>query len=212
MEWQLIPVFVAIGCVVGFLAGLLGIGGAMTMIPVLTVIFGREHFPSDHIVHMAIATSLATNQEIIAQFIAVNGKTWWQVYTITGTPPIWIVGGRWAGAAIHANRAWLTSPRKRNHSKKKREYNNMIRKTLAAICIAAAAELSGLVVGATAAHAAPCTGPPGQASAGAEAGCGTACAATGSCGTIPQQVYQDPNCVHPISPLVAADCARSGGA
>src|SRR5271154_2940158 len=32
----------------------------MTMIPVLTVIFGREHFPSNHIVHMAIATSLAT--------------------------------------------------------------------------------------------------------------------------------------------------------
>lgn len=60
MEWQLIPVFVAIGCVVGFLAGLLGIGGAMTMIPVLTVLFGREHFPPNHVVHMAIATSLAT--------------------------------------------------------------------------------------------------------------------------------------------------------
>jgi len=60
VEWQLIPVFVAIGCVVGFLAGLLGIGGAMTMIPVLTVIFGREHFPPNHVVHMAIATSLAT--------------------------------------------------------------------------------------------------------------------------------------------------------
>src|SRR5437016_11400142 len=32
----------------------------MTMIPVLTVIFTREHFPSDHIVHMAVATSMAT--------------------------------------------------------------------------------------------------------------------------------------------------------
>lgn len=60
MDWQLIPVFVAIGCVVGFLAGLLGIGGAMTMIPVLTIIFTREHFPVEHIVHMAVATSLAT--------------------------------------------------------------------------------------------------------------------------------------------------------
>ena len=60
MEWPLIPVFVAIGCGVGFLAGLLGIGGAITMIPVLTVIFGHEHFPSNHVVHMAIATSLAT--------------------------------------------------------------------------------------------------------------------------------------------------------
>lgn len=60
MDWQLIPVFVAIGCAVGFLAGLLGIGGAMTMIPLLTVIFAHEHFPSNHVVHMAVATSLAT--------------------------------------------------------------------------------------------------------------------------------------------------------
>jgi uncharacterized protein len=37
VDWQLIPVFVALGCIVGFLAGLLGIGGAMTMIPILTV-------------------------------------------------------------------------------------------------------------------------------------------------------------------------------
>ena len=60
MDWQLIPVFVAIGCVVGFLAGLLGIGGAITLIPLLTVIFAHEHFPANHVVHMAVATSLAT--------------------------------------------------------------------------------------------------------------------------------------------------------
>jgi uncharacterized protein len=60
VDWQLIPVFIAIGCGVGFLAGLLGIGGAIMVIPVLTVIFGREHFPPNHVVHMAIATSLAT--------------------------------------------------------------------------------------------------------------------------------------------------------
>lgn len=60
MDWQLIPVFLAIGCGVGFLAGLLGIGGAIMVIPVLTVIFGHEHFPPNHVVHMAIATSLAT--------------------------------------------------------------------------------------------------------------------------------------------------------
>ena len=60
MDWQLIPLYLMIGCVVGFLAGLFGIGGAMTMIPVLTVIFTRENFPVAHIVHMAIATSLAT--------------------------------------------------------------------------------------------------------------------------------------------------------
>lgn len=60
MDWLLIPVFLAIGCIVGFIAGLLGIGGGMTMVPLLTLIFGHEHFPQQHILHMAIATSLAT--------------------------------------------------------------------------------------------------------------------------------------------------------
>ena len=60
MHWTLIPILLAIGCIVGFLAGLLGVGGAMTMIPVLTAIFTRENFPPDHVVHIAVATSLAT--------------------------------------------------------------------------------------------------------------------------------------------------------
>jgi uncharacterized protein len=60
VDWQLVPFFLAIGSVVGFLAGLLGVGGAMTMIPVLTIIFKREGFPPGHIVHIAVATSLAT--------------------------------------------------------------------------------------------------------------------------------------------------------
>ena len=45
---------------VGFLAGLLGIGGGMTVVPLLTLIFTHEHFPQEHILHMAIATSTAT--------------------------------------------------------------------------------------------------------------------------------------------------------
>lgn len=60
MDWTPIPFLVALGCVVGFLAGLLGIGGAMTIIPVLTIVFTREHFPPEHVVHMAVATSMAT--------------------------------------------------------------------------------------------------------------------------------------------------------
>ena len=56
----LIVGFVALGCVVGFLAGLLGIGGGMTMVPILTIIFTRSAFPAEHVVHMAVATSTAT--------------------------------------------------------------------------------------------------------------------------------------------------------
>lgn len=60
MDWTLVPIFLAIGGVVGFIAGLLGIGGGMTMIPLLTLIFGYQHFPPEHILHIAVATSLAT--------------------------------------------------------------------------------------------------------------------------------------------------------
>ncbi len=56
----LLVVFVVLGCLVGFLAGLLGIGGGMTMVPILTILFTREAFPLAHVVHMAIATSTAT--------------------------------------------------------------------------------------------------------------------------------------------------------
>ena len=55
-----VPAFLVLGCVVGFLAGLLGIGGGMTIVPLLTLIFTHEQFPPDHILHMAIATSTAT--------------------------------------------------------------------------------------------------------------------------------------------------------
>ena len=60
MDPLLIAVFVALGAVVGFLAGLLGIGGGMTLVPFLTLIFTREGFPPGRVVHMAVATSMAT--------------------------------------------------------------------------------------------------------------------------------------------------------
>jgi uncharacterized protein len=60
VDWTLVPIFLAIGGVVGFIAGLLGIGGGMTMIPLLTLIFSYQHFPPEHILHIAVATSLAT--------------------------------------------------------------------------------------------------------------------------------------------------------
>ncbi len=59
MEWQWLMAFLALGVVVGFLAGLLGIGGGGVMVPVLTAIFIANGFPSEQVVHMALATSMA---------------------------------------------------------------------------------------------------------------------------------------------------------
>lgn len=59
MDWTLLPVLLALGAMVGFLAGLLGIGGGMTLVPLLTILFAAERFPATHLVHMAVATSTA---------------------------------------------------------------------------------------------------------------------------------------------------------
>ena len=60
MSLALVPVFLALGAFVGFLAGLLGIGGGFTTVPVLLEIFTRQGFATEHLVPMAIGTSAGT--------------------------------------------------------------------------------------------------------------------------------------------------------
>ena len=49
-----------LGSLTGFLAGLLGIGGSLVMVPMLTWVLARQGVGPEFIVHTAIATSLAT--------------------------------------------------------------------------------------------------------------------------------------------------------
>src|SRR5580765_6150013 len=48
------------GALVGFLAGLLGIGGGMTLVPILAALFTAQQLTGDHNVHMALATAMAS--------------------------------------------------------------------------------------------------------------------------------------------------------
>jgi uncharacterized membrane protein YfcA len=56
----LVPIFVALGAFIGFLAGLLGIGGGFTIVPVLVEVFEHEGVRADHLLPLAIGTSAAT--------------------------------------------------------------------------------------------------------------------------------------------------------
>jgi len=51
--------YLGLGLVVGFLAGLLGIGGGGIMVPVLIMIFSYQGFDSSQVVHLALGTSMA---------------------------------------------------------------------------------------------------------------------------------------------------------
>ncbi|NLF55804.1 MAG: sulfite exporter TauE/SafE family protein [Thauera phenolivorans] len=54
--WLAYPV---LGAVVGFFAGLLGVGGGGIMVPMLTTLFLAQGFPLAQVVHMALGTSMA---------------------------------------------------------------------------------------------------------------------------------------------------------
>ena len=58
MEWWW--AYLAIGLAVGFLAGLFGIGGGMIMVPMLVFVFTAKEFPAEHMMHLSLATSMAT--------------------------------------------------------------------------------------------------------------------------------------------------------
>jgi uncharacterized membrane protein YfcA len=60
IEPRLIFELALMGACAGFLAGLLGIGGGMIMVPFMTIILESKGFPAAYVVKMAVATSLAT--------------------------------------------------------------------------------------------------------------------------------------------------------
>jgi uncharacterized protein len=56
--WML--AYFATGAFVGFLAGLLGIGGGMTLVPLLAAMFTAQQLAPAHAVHLALGTGMAS--------------------------------------------------------------------------------------------------------------------------------------------------------
>lgn len=52
--------YIALGAFAGVLAGLLGVGGGLVIVPVLTFIFTAQHLSDAHILHLALGTSLTS--------------------------------------------------------------------------------------------------------------------------------------------------------
>ncbi|WP_197488501.1 sulfite exporter TauE/SafE family protein [Methylomonas koyamae] len=60
LETQWVLSFLVLGAFVGFMAGLLGIGGGGIMVPVLTTIFIYQGTPVEKVIHLALGTSMAS--------------------------------------------------------------------------------------------------------------------------------------------------------
>ena len=58
MEWY--AAYLVLGAIAGFLAGLFGVGGGLVLVPVLLLLFDAQHFPNEHVMHLALGTSMAT--------------------------------------------------------------------------------------------------------------------------------------------------------
>jgi len=53
-------IYLGLGAVAGILAGLMGIGGGLVIVPMLVFCFAGLGFPDAHIMHLALGTSLAS--------------------------------------------------------------------------------------------------------------------------------------------------------
>ena len=59
MTWWLLT-YIALGTFSGFIAGLFGVGGGLTIVPLLYMLFAAQGFPVSEVMHLALGTSMAT--------------------------------------------------------------------------------------------------------------------------------------------------------
>ena len=57
VEWM--ALYALLGACVGFMAGLLGVGGGGMLVPVLAMLFSHQGFDTGHVMHLALGTSFA---------------------------------------------------------------------------------------------------------------------------------------------------------
>ena len=100
-----------LGGVVGFAAGLLGIGGGMLLVPFLTMLFAWKGMPADLVVHAAIATSMTSILFTSISSVRAHqqrGTIKWNI--VWAMAPGIIVGGLLSGGAVFAalSTLWLS--------------------------------------------------------------------------------------------------------
>lgn len=96
--------YIALGAFAGVLAGLLGVGGGLVIVPMLTFIFTSQGMPPEHILHLALGTSLAsiifTSLSSVRAHNAHGAVNWLAVWRITPGIMIGTFAGSWVAAQL----------------------------------------------------------------------------------------------------------------
>lgn len=99
MTLEIALALIVLGSCTGFLAGLLGIGGGMILTPFLTMLLVSTGVPDEHIVHTAIATSLATIIFTSVSSVRAHHARGGVIWPVVG----WVAPGILVGALIGSN-------------------------------------------------------------------------------------------------------------
>ncbi len=103
MDLGFIVILLIAGLFSGFFAGLLGIGGGMMIVPLLTIIYTAKGFAPEHIVHIAIATSLGIILFTSMSSVYAHNKRGAVRWRLVALLIPGVVLGSWVGPIIAAN-------------------------------------------------------------------------------------------------------------
>lgn len=99
--------YLATGAFAGLLAGLLGIGGGLIIVPILAWILAAHGITPDHVMHLAIGTSLAaiipTAISSLRTHNAHGAIDWSLVQRITPGIALGCLAGTWLAARLDTN-------------------------------------------------------------------------------------------------------------
>lgn len=102
IEW--LAAYLVLGGIVGFFAGLLGVGGGGIMVPLLTTLFAAQAFPAEHLVHLALGTSMGaivvTSVASLRAHHAQGAVKWDVVRRITPGILVGTFGGSFLAARV----------------------------------------------------------------------------------------------------------------
>ena len=93
-------IYLLIGAIAGFAAGLFGVGGGLIIMPILYVVFTQMHYDPDTLMHLVVGTSLATIVVTSISSVMAHHKQGAVLWTVFRNLAPGLVLGSFLGAGI----------------------------------------------------------------------------------------------------------------